>query len=60
MKARFNTPCNACGGQIKVGQEIAKNNQGNWVAQRMYRRYKRRHLRMIISKYFNWRSSDFE
>lgn len=31
MKARFNTPCNACGGQIKVGQEIAKNNQGNWV-----------------------------
>ena len=31
MKARFNTPCNACGNQIKVGQEIAKNNQGNWV-----------------------------
>ncbi|MEM2761064.1 MAG: hypothetical protein QW769_10360 [Nitrososphaerales archaeon] len=31
MKARFNTSCNACGGLIKVGQEIVKNKQGNWV-----------------------------
>ena len=31
MKARFSTKCIVCDALIEKGQEIAKNEDGNWV-----------------------------
>ena len=31
MKAKFTTSCISCGGVIKPGKEILKNNDGTWV-----------------------------
>ncbi len=31
MKAKFTTSGISCGAEIKPGQEISKNNKGNWV-----------------------------
>jgi hypothetical protein len=31
MKAKFNTSCSSCGDKIKIGKEIAKDQNGKWV-----------------------------